>query len=74
MRDFVFEHSYQRAGSRAAPSCPDCGLKAGFSPHAEQCISDEARRLGQGAFAVTLDFNARVDRLCGQKGREVHAA
>ncbi len=56
------------------PPCPDCGLKAGFSPHADQCVSDEAKRLGQGAFAGTVYHNARVDRLCGQKGREVNAA
>ncbi len=30
--------------------CPDCGLKAGFSPHADQCTSEQARKLNQGVF------------------------
>lgn len=30
--------------------CTDCGLRAGFSPHADQCVSEAAEVLGQGAF------------------------
>ncbi len=51
------EPIYDRVGraiekALADGPCPDCGLNPGFSPHAEQCTSDRARELEQGAFSV----------------------